>query len=219
MAVTVNMTAASRAKSDAVKAHESIAQTRKHGKSAYGRVRYYFHPLMVAELVGAVTEDEDIIAAAALHDVLEDVSPHNNVFSASWMERAYGTRVLELVVECTNVFSKDETQRNILLEAHSVLRGITRYKSSVAVSDAQLHTWFSMADLANRGERKRMEAERYANISEAAKIIKRADLYHNASEVDPNDKFWATWLKEKALIDSFIGRWEDMPKLADAVLV
>lgn len=219
MAKNVNMTAIARAKGDAVKAHESIAQTRKHGFAAYGRIRYYFHPLMVAELVGAVTEDEDTIVAAALHDVLEDVSPHNDVFSPAWIERAYGTRVLELVVECTNVFSKDETQHNILLEAHSVIRGITYYKSGVAVSDDQLHTWFSMAALANRAERKRMEAERYANISEAAKIIKRADLYHNASEVDPTDKFWQAWLKEKALIDSLIGRWEDMPKLADAVLV
>jgi (p)ppGpp synthase/HD superfamily hydrolase len=210
MATVINSLMTARAKADAVKAHESIAQVRKHGSAAYGRVRYYFHPLMVSELVGAVTEDEEVIAAAALHDVLEDVSPHNELFSAGWIKNAYGLRVLELVVECTNVFSKDETQRDVLSDAHSVLRS---FGSSVAADMSELNFWFAESCMANRKERKKMEAERYANISEASKIIKRADLFHNASEVDPSDKFWANWLAEKALIDSLIGRWEDQSLL------
>lgn len=214
MAEIITSSMAARAKSDCVRAHESIAQVRKHGKSAYGRVRYYFHPLMVAELVGAVTEDQDIIAAAALHDVLEDVSPHNELYNPRWMKNAYGLRVLELVVECTNVFSKAEMQRDVLSDAHSVLRA---FESTTAETEDQLNVWFAESCVANRAERKKMEAERYAGISEAAKIIKRADLFHNASEVNPNDKFWANWLAEKTMIDTLIGRWEDMPKLADLV--
>lgn len=212
--IIVTSSMADRAKAYCVRAHQSISQVRKYGTSAYGQTRYYFHPLMVAELVAAVTEDEDIIAAAALHDVLEDVSPHNDWYDAGWIKNSFGLRVLELVVECTNVFSKDETQREVLEHAHSVLRG---FGSLTAVSQDQLNVWFAESCVANKAERKKMEAERYAHISESAKIIKRADLFHNAQELHPTDKFWANWLAEKEYIDSLIGRWEDMPKLADLV--
>ena len=37
------------------------------------RIPYIVHPLEAAVIVGSVTEDEELIAAAILHDVLEDI--------------------------------------------------------------------------------------------------------------------------------------------------
>ena len=39
-----------------------------------GRAPYLLHVMETAEIVGTMTEDEDVLAAAVLHDVLEDTS-------------------------------------------------------------------------------------------------------------------------------------------------
>jgi len=49
----------------ATNAHEG--QFRKGTK-----IPYILHPLEAAAIVGTMTTDEDVIAAAALHDVVED---------------------------------------------------------------------------------------------------------------------------------------------------
>ena len=48
-------------------AHEGIDQRRK-----YTNEPYIVHPQLVAEIVSSVTDDEDMICAAWLHDVVED---------------------------------------------------------------------------------------------------------------------------------------------------
>jgi hypothetical protein len=48
---------------------------------------------------------------------------------------------------------------------------------------------------------------RIANISEGAKIIKKADLYHNSTELDHTLEFSKVWLKEKKEIEKLIGEW------------
>lgn len=150
-------------------AHESIGQVRKYG----GR-RYYTHPLTVATLVHTVPgSDEAMMAAACLHDIVEDVFPKNPAYGPDWIADEFGSDVLSLVMELTNEFTKD------------------RYP-----------------DL-NRNARKARESERIATISDRAKVIKRADLYHNSTEIAPDARFWEQWLKEKRELDALIGRWED----------
>lgn len=57
---------------------------------------YIYHPMEVALIVACMTGDEEVIAAAYLHDVLEDtgVTPQE-------LERLFGVRVLALVTEET----------------------------------------------------------------------------------------------------------------------
>lgn len=150
-------------------AHESIGQVRKYG----GR-RYYTHPLTVATLVHTLPDaDEGMIAAACLHDVIEDVTPKNPAFGPRWIEDEFGADVLSLVNELTNEYTKDK-----------------------------------YPDL-NRNARKEKESEKIAAISSRAKVVKRADLYHNSTEISPDRRFWEQWLKEKAILDGLIGKWED----------
>jgi (p)ppGpp synthase/HD superfamily hydrolase len=58
---------------------------------------YIVHPITVAATLLPYTEDEDVILAALLHDVLEDVEG----YSESDMRQEYGDRVTDLVLEVT----------------------------------------------------------------------------------------------------------------------
>ena len=56
-----------RAKTYAQEAHQRIDQRRK-----YSNLPYHVHLDAVAKLVSSVTDDEEMVAAAWLHDVVED---------------------------------------------------------------------------------------------------------------------------------------------------
>lgn len=74
----------------AVAARCHAGQTRKADPTPY-----IAHPVAVAMIVSDFTEDEDVVVAALLHDVLEDVPP--SVYSATDMTAEFGERVTELV--------------------------------------------------------------------------------------------------------------------------
>lgn len=56
---------------------------------------YIVHLVGVSYIVGRVTDDEDVIVAALLHDVLEDISPDR--YSESDMRRDFGDRITDIV--------------------------------------------------------------------------------------------------------------------------
>ena len=88
----------------ASEAHGSINQKRKYPPEE----DYIVHPIAVASIVSLVTDDEDIISAAYLHDVLEDVMPHKpNLYNIDIIEREFGKRVATFVYEMTNVFTPE----------------------------------------------------------------------------------------------------------------
>jgi hypothetical protein len=199
--MTVNLVAW--AKAAAVMAHESVGQTRKYGSAHYGRERYYFHSCRVAELVATVTDDVSVIAAAALHDVLEDVSPKSPIYTPSWILAGFGHKVLYYVVECSNFYSKDDGQRRVLLDAIDALETSTfpvkQWRNDALAS-------FMIADGLNREARKQLEAERYGSVSAEAKIIKRADLFDNSLSMESAPaSFVDKWMAEKALAEGHIG--------------
>lgn len=79
----------------AVKAH---AGTMRKGSG----VPYIMHPLEALAIAAGLTEDEEILAAAVLHDTLEDTE----VSSGQILER-FGSRVLEIVQEETEDKRRD----------------------------------------------------------------------------------------------------------------
>lgn len=87
-------------------AHEHIGQKRK-----YTGADYIVHPVAVAELVATVTNDEEVIAAALLHDTLEDTktTPYE-------IQARFGQRVLDLVTELTDVADKKAGNRAARVE-------------------------------------------------------------------------------------------------------
>jgi len=75
----------------ATKAHEG--QVRK-----YTGEQYITHPIAVAEIVSIVTDDLDMIAAALLHDVIEDC-----FVSREWLMNEFGVVVSTLVYQLSDI--------------------------------------------------------------------------------------------------------------------
>ena len=72
--------------------------TKAHaGKYRKGTDRpYIIHPIEVMSIVMHFTDDEDVLAAAVLHDTVEDAS-----VTIQRIEKEFGPRVAELVASVT----------------------------------------------------------------------------------------------------------------------
>jgi len=75
----------------AVKAH---AGTERRGKG----FPYIVHPMEAVEIVATITPDQELLAAAALHDVVEDTE-----ISADQIRAEFGNRIADLVVAESDV--------------------------------------------------------------------------------------------------------------------
>ena len=69
----------------AVKAHDGMRRKKSEAP-------YILHPMEAAVIVGTMSDDQDLIAAAALHDVVEDAG-----ITIEEVEEKFGNRVRELV--------------------------------------------------------------------------------------------------------------------------
>ena len=69
----------------AVKAHDGMRRKKSEAP-------YILHPMEAAVIVGSMTDDQNLIAAAVLHDVVEDAD-----VTLEEVEEKFGKRVRELV--------------------------------------------------------------------------------------------------------------------------
>lgn len=76
----------------AVRAH---AGTERRGKG----FPYIVHPMESMEIVSTITSDQELLAAAALHDVIEDTS-----VTREELQQAFGERIARLVVAESDTF-------------------------------------------------------------------------------------------------------------------
>lgn len=90
-----------RAKDYATKAHQRIDQRRKYSKQPY-----HVHLEAVAKLVAGVSDDAEVIAAAWLHDTVEDTPA-----TLDDIEAHFGSSVAELVEELTDVSMPSDGNR------------------------------------------------------------------------------------------------------------
>ena len=84
----------------AVKAH---AGTERRGKG----FPYIVHPMEAVEIVATITPDQELLAAAALHDVVEDTE-----ISADEIRREFGDRIAALVVAESDVFEEGVSEED-----------------------------------------------------------------------------------------------------------
>ena len=82
-------------------AHEAIDQRRK-----YTYEPYIVHPAAVAKLVSGVSDDEAMICAAWLHDVVEDTP-----VSIRDIEQEFGEEIALLVSDLTDVSQPEDGNR------------------------------------------------------------------------------------------------------------
>ena len=78
-----------------------------HGQDRkYSELPYIVHPLRVMSLVRTVTDDESMLIAAVLHDVVEDT-----LVTIDTIEQLFGARVAELVGWLTDVSVPEDGNR------------------------------------------------------------------------------------------------------------
>ena len=90
-----------RARQFAIQAHAAIGHRRK-----YTQLPYDVHLANVATIVSSVTEDAEMIAAAWLHDVVEDTP-----VTLERVESEFGKGVAELVESLTDVSKPEDGNR------------------------------------------------------------------------------------------------------------
>lgn len=109
-----------KAKLFAEAAHKAVGQVRK-----YTNAPYIVHPIEVAEIVRSVRHTDAMIAAAYLHDVLEDTKVTEQELRAE-----FGDEITDLVVWLTDVSTKDDGPR-------AVRKALDRAHLSLAPAEAQ----------------------------------------------------------------------------------
>jgi (p)ppGpp synthase/HD superfamily hydrolase len=114
------MNTVERAKVFAIAAHAAVGQTRK-----YTGEPYVVHPLEVASLVESVGGTEAMVAAALLHDVLEDTE-----VTVDLLEEQFGSKVADLVLWLTDISRPEDGNRN-------TRKALDRQHSAAAPAAAQ----------------------------------------------------------------------------------
>ena len=114
------MTIVERARVFATAAHSAVAQLRK-----YTGEPYIVHPAEVVRIVSTVAHTDAMLAAAWLHDVVEDTGVTNEVIRAE-----FGDEVAELVGWLTDVSRLEQGNR-------AVRKAIDRAHSAMAPAAAQ----------------------------------------------------------------------------------
>lgn len=114
------MTIVERARVFATAAHSAVAQLRK-----YTGEPYIVHPAEVVRIVSTVAHTDAMLAAAWLHDVVEDTGVTNEVIRAE-----FGDEVAELVGWLTDVSRPEQGNR-------AVRKAIDRAHSAMAPAAAQ----------------------------------------------------------------------------------
>ena len=82
------------------------AQAHGNQKRKYTNEPYIVHPIAVSMLVSSVTQDEEVIAASLLHDVLEDTA-----ITKDELESHFGSRVAKFVLQVTDVSRPEDGNR------------------------------------------------------------------------------------------------------------
>jgi hypothetical protein len=159
-----------RARAYAIGAHARINQLRKYTQQPYD-----LHLKAVADLVAAVSDDAATIAAAWLHDTIEDTPA-----TFEDLEREFGADVMQLVNELTDVSKPGDGSR-------AARKAIDRRHTALASPRAKT---IKLADIIDNGEDICRHDPRFARVylGEAAallEVLKGGDerLYARAAEL------------------------------------
>ena len=107
-----------------------FATTAHEGQFRKGTKRpYIVHPIEVADIVATMTEDEDVICAAVLHDTIEDCKG----VTAKVLREKFGDRVAEFVQRESEDKSKTWYQRKSATIEH--LKEAPRTVRMIALAD------------------------------------------------------------------------------------
>lgn len=113
-------------------AKDFATKKHKNQKDDFNRP-YISHPIQVAKIIKLISDDEDLIAAAYLHDTIEDTAT-----TYKELKKQFNKDIADLVMEVTHDGTKDtlgyffprlNTKRGILLKFADRLSNLSRMES------------------------------------------------------------------------------------------
>lgn len=100
-------------------AYDFANEKHKGQKRKYSNENYITHPVQVMEILRKLTDDEDVLCAALLHDVLEDTDTTRESI-IKW----FGMRVLSIVEEVTDPMNI-KTKEGLMVKLADTLHNIS----------------------------------------------------------------------------------------------
>ena len=178
----------------AVKAHDGMRRKKSE-------VPYILHPMEAAVIVSTMTADQNLIAAAALHDVVEDAG-----ITIEEIEKRFGKRVRELVQSETEDKRADlppaETWRIRKEESLSVLK----YTDDEGV----LMVWLGdkLANMRSFYRDFKVEGVRMWQRFNQKDVNEQAWYYRSIATLTERLSDTSAWLEYKTLTDLVFGKGE-----------
>ena len=127
-----------------VKAHSGVE---RRGKG----FPYIVHPMEAMAIVATYTNDQEMLAAAALHDVVEDTN-----YTEEDIRKEFGDRVAKLVASESDLVVNDKPESDSWVErkkfAIERLKGLDRDAKIVAMGDKLSNARAMLQDYQNMGE-------------------------------------------------------------------
>lgn len=128
----------------AVKAHSGVE---RRGKG----FPYIVHPLEAVAIVATITKDQEILAAAALHDVIEDTK-----YSEEDIRKEFGDRVVKLVSSESDIVIEGKSEADSWQDrkryAIDRLKKLDRDGKIVAIGDKLSNARAMLMDYRSLGE-------------------------------------------------------------------
>ena len=178
----------------AVKAHDGMRRKKSD-------VPYILHPMEAAVIVGTMTDDQNLIAAAALHDVVEDAG-----ITIQEIEEKFGKRVRELVQSETEDKRADlppsDTWRIRKEESLEVLKNI----EDVGV----LMVWLGdkLANMRSIYRDFKIEGNAMWQIFNQKDVGEQAWYYRSIVKLTERLSSTSAWLEYKTLTELVFGKGE-----------
>lgn len=178
----------------AVTAHDGMR--RKKGNSPY-----ILHPMEAAVIVGAMTDDQNLIAAAVLHDVVEDAG-----ITIEEIEARFGPRVRALVASETEDKRENlppaSTWRIRKEESLDVLRNTT--------DPAVLMVWLGdkLANMRAIYRSFKVEGVAMWQRFNQKDVAQQAWYYRTIADLTQSLSDQSAWLEYKTLTDLVFGKEE-----------
>ena len=178
----------------AVKAHDGMRRKKSDAP-------YILHPMEAAVIVGTMTNDQNLIAAAALHDVVEDAN-----ITIEEIEDKFGRRVRELVESETEDKRADlppsSTWRIRKEESLAVLKNT----DDIAV----LMVWLGdkLANMRSIYRDFKVEGEAMWQRFNQKDAKEQSWYYHSIVKLTERLSDTSAWLEYKALTELVFGKGE-----------
>ena len=178
----------------AVKAHDGMRRKKEESP-------YILHPMEAAVIVGTMTSDQNLIAAAVLHDVVEDAG-----VSIDEIEARFGKRVRELVQ------SETEDKREELPPAETWQ--IRKEESLAALRDTEdldvLMVWMGdkLANMRAVYRDFKVEGEAMWQRFNQKDPAKQAWYYRSIAKLTERLSDTSAWLEYKTLTELVFGKGE-----------